>query len=396
MNKGLFAIKDFRTLLLGQTIAVLGDWFGIIAVIALAGFRWQVTPFEMSMVVFSLAAPMLFAGPLGGVIADRVDRGKMMSLICVLRVFILLAIANVSSFDILIMLLVTLGAFDAAFLPAKNAKIKELPPDELIDEAVIYSSFIDQGARVFGPAMGGLVLSSFSIEISLYLNAGFYVLAALIFSSLAARKGKMFEQKEQTGFWIEFRDGLELMRKVPFIMQGALIQIFVVLVLQIVDSQFVILLRDMSGSSESWVGYCLMASGLGTVLMTYFYLKRNKNLDVKKSMSWGTVVYSLSVIGISAWGMFGNWPQGFLPFFVLWGASGALIFVKYTAYIQANIPVDYSGRVFGSLSSMLSVASMIGLLCGGLFVSLFGAANAFMIAGLVMFFGSIWLSLKIF
>ena len=396
MNKALFAIMDFRVLLFGQSISVLGDWFGIIAVIALAGFRWQVTPFEMSMVVFSLAAPMFFAGPLGGVVADRVDRGKMMSVVCILRACIIFLIAGTSNFTSLILLLVLLGSLDASFLPAKNAKIKEIPPPELIDDAVIYSSFIDQGARVFGPASGGAVLSFFSIETALYLNAAAYIIAAVIFSFM--NKGRLGQTKEEekSKFWQEFKAGLAVMKTIPFIMHGAFIQIFVVLVLQMVDSQFVILLRSIEGANEAWVGYCLMASGFGTILMTYFYLKRNKGLDVKKSMFWGTAVYSASVIGISLWGMFGHFPAGFLPFFVLWGASGALIFVKYTTYVQANIPIDYSGRVFGSLGSMMSSASMAGLFCGGVLVSYMGAANTFLLAGVLMLLGTFWLSHKIF
>ena len=396
MNKELFADKNFRIFLSGQTIAVLGDWLGIIAVITLAGFRWQVTPFQMSMVVFCLAAPMFLAGPFGGVIADRVDRGRMMSVTCLLRACLLFFIIQAASFVFLLLLLVLLGAFDACFLTAKNAKIKEIPTAGNIDDAVIYSSFVDQGGRVFGPAVAGLVLTFFSIEIAIYLNILFYIVAALFFLFIGREITANVAKQERIDFWLEFKAGLDMIRTVPFIMYGAFIQIFVVLVLQMVDSQFVILLRSVEGASEAWVGYCLMASGTGTILMTGFYLKCNKDLNVKKSMFWGTAAYSVSVIGISVWGMFGGFPAGFLPFFILWGASGALIFVKYTTYAQANIPVEYSGRVFGSLGSMLSGASMAGLFCGGALVSWLGAANAFLVAGVLMLLGCLWLLHKNF
>ena len=108
----------------------------------------------------------------------------------------------------------------------------------------------------------------------------------------------------------------------------------------------------------------------------------------------GTAIYSSSVLGISLWGLWGDSPQGFLPFFLLWGASGALIFVKFTTYAQANIPAQYSGRVFGSLGSMISAASMSGLFCGGLLVSAIGAIPTFMLAGIFMLGGCVWLTLK--
>ena len=394
MNNPLFKIKDFRTLLCGQTIAVLGDWFGIIAVIALAGFRWNVTPVQMSMVVFALAAPMFFAGPLGGVIADRIDRARMMSFICVIRTAILIAITFLTNFSYLLVLLVFLGFFDASFLTAKNAKLKEIPPAELIDDAVIYSSFIDQGARVFGPALGGTVLAVFSIETALYINAAAYMAASIVFLFLGRTVYVKKEEKGHSGFFAEFKDGIAVMRTIPFITYGVLIQVFVIFVLQMVDSQFVILLRTMQGASEAWVGYCLMASGLGTFLTTFFYLRINKSADVKKSMFNGMLIYSSSVIGISLWGMFGSSPEGFIPFFLIWGASGALLFVKFTTYAQANMPVAYSGRVFGSIGSMLSSASMTGLFCGGILVSTIGAAHAFLFSGIMLFLGGLLLRTK--
>lgn len=394
MNNPLFKIKDFRILLCGQTIAVLGDWFGIIAIIALAGFRWSVTPLQMSMVVFALAAPMFFAGPLGGVIADRTDRARMMSLICVIRSWILVTITFMENFWYLLVLLVFLGFFDASFLTAKNAKLKEIPPANLIDDAVIYSSFIDQGARVFGPALGGTVLAVFNIETALYINAAAYAIASVIFLFLGRTVHVGSGEKTGHGFWSEFKEGIGVMRTIPFIIHGALIQVFVVFVLQMVDSQFVILLRTIENATEAWVGYCLMASGTGTFLTTFFYLRHNKGADVRKSMFTGMLIYSSSVIGISLWGMFGHSPEGFLPFFFIWGASGALLFVKFTTYAQANIPVAYSGRVFGSIGSMLSGASMTGLFCGGVLVSTIGAAHAFLFSGTMLLIGGLFLNIK--
>lgn len=105
MQNSLWQIKDFRILITGQIVAVLGDWFGIIAIIALAGFRWQVTPMEMSLVIFAMAGPMMFIGPLGGVIIDRIDRARAMIVIDVLRSIILLFIATATTFWVLIVYL---------------------------------------------------------------------------------------------------------------------------------------------------------------------------------------------------------------------------------------------------------------------------------------------------
>ncbi len=396
MQKKLLQIKDFRLLLFGQTVCVFGDWFGIISIIALIGFRWQVMPWQMSLAIFSLAAPIFFFGPIGGVIADRVERGRMLAFLGVIRAIVLFFVASSTNYYFLIGLLLLLGTFDACFLPAKNAKLKECVPEEMVADATIYSSFIDQGSKILGPLLSGVFLSVFSIEFAIYLNAFAYALSSIAFLFFDKTVKLKSEDKEKTSIKKEFIDGLKLINDMPLVMYGALVQVFVIIVLQIVDSQFVILLRTIEGATESWVGYCLMTSGVGAVFTTYFYLKKHKSDSMPKSMFLGTLIYSISVIGLGFWGMLGHSPWGFLPFFFLWGASGALIFVKYVTYVQTTIPTDFSGRTFGSLGSMLSAASIVGLISGGLLVSFFGVINTFLFAGVMMFLGSVLIRTKMY
>ncbi len=397
MLNTLFRIKDFRLLLSAQIIAVLGDWFGIIAIIALVGFRWQATPIQMSMVVFSMAAPMLLLGPMLGVLADRVERGRMMAVTNILRSVILLLITTAGNFTLLCLLAMVLGLLDAAFIPAKNAKLKEIVPPGLINDAVIYSSFVDQGAKVFGPALGGSLLAVFGVETAIYINAAAYIVstAILLFLSYIKHAAPVGEGSLKN-IASELKEGFNIMKKAPFVLYGAFIQIFVVFTVQVVDSQFVVLLRSVPSAEEAWVGYCLMAAGVGSILTTYFYLKSHRDFDVRHSLLLGVIVYSGAILGISIWGKYGSHPAGFLPFFLLWGVSGALIFVKFNTYIQEKIPVDYSGRAFGALGSMLSGASLCGLLSGGLLVSALGASTTFFLAGLLMIIGGLYLKSRLF
>ncbi|WP_237690711.1 MFS transporter [Paenibacillus caui] len=50
------------------------------------------------------------------------------------------------------------------FSPAKNGKIKEIVPREQLDQAVSYSAIIEQGSKIAGPALGGLLTAAFGIN----------------------------------------------------------------------------------------------------------------------------------------------------------------------------------------------------------------------------------------
>src|SRR6266702_4219555 len=73
----LLRAYGFRRLLIGQTVSTLGDWVATLAFIA-AAFALTRNQTAVAVVLVLRLVPPIFAAPVGGVLADRLDRRTIM------------------------------------------------------------------------------------------------------------------------------------------------------------------------------------------------------------------------------------------------------------------------------------------------------------------------------
>ena len=95
VTRGVLAIKPFRKLWNSMLFSSLGDWLGLLATTAMAqqlsGGDYAKANFAIAGVFIARLLPAVFLGPIAGVIADKLDRRKLMVTCDVLRTAIALA-----------------------------------------------------------------------------------------------------------------------------------------------------------------------------------------------------------------------------------------------------------------------------------------------------------------
>jgi MFS family permease len=121
-------------------------------------------------------APSLLLAPLGGVIADRVDKRRLLigtqavALLEAIGLFALTVAGVIEIWHILVLALV-IGVAQALEMPARSAFITELVPREIMANAVALGSVAFNGARVIGPAIGGVTIALFGVAANFAFNA---------------------------------------------------------------------------------------------------------------------------------------------------------------------------------------------------------------------------------
>jgi MFS family permease len=161
-------VRDFGLLWSGMTVSALGD--GIYTV-ALA---WQVyglsnTPTALSIVGIAWFLPQIAATLFGGVIADRMDRRRVMIFADVLRATAIGALGALSVAGELhlwhIWILVALyGIGNSVFYPAYTALVPQVLPKELLVEGAALRQFIRPlASRIIGPARGGALVAAVAL-----------------------------------------------------------------------------------------------------------------------------------------------------------------------------------------------------------------------------------------
>lgn len=391
MEHKLSQNKNFVTLITAQAISSLGDWLSIVAIITLVGLKWEATPMQMSLIILSLAMPMALLGPLSGAIADRMERKTLMIVSDVVRGILILLLTLASSVWMVYIILFATGIFSSVFVPAKNGKLKELVKDDNIKGAMSLTSMIDSSTKVLGPLISGILVSSFGTYNVFYIDSATFFLSALLILLLPATakesSNNRQEGKQDSSLKTDLQEGITFIRQSSYLMYGLFLLGISLLILQLSDSQIIILLRELSIVSPDLFGYAVTSSGLG-MLITGIFLSRKTEYNAYMYMCFG-------ILGIGAgFGVMAVLTYFNLSLSIMWvpilalivGISTGFVFIPFQAAVQEKTPVHMTGRVFGVINSTTTTATIIRPLAGGALATVIGIIPSFVVTSSLLIF----------
>jgi MFS family permease len=163
----------------GNSISLIGFWMQRIAV---GWLVWELTESGawLGLVAFADLAPSVFIGPIGGAVADRVDRLKIIviaqsiAMVLSLVMFVLLITGQMNEY--LLVCIVFVGGTALGFnQPSRLALVPSLVPRALIGNAVAINAIVFNLARFIGPALAGFMIVAWGVETALLANALTYI-----------------------------------------------------------------------------------------------------------------------------------------------------------------------------------------------------------------------------
>ncbi|MEK3662728.1 MFS transporter [Paenibacillus sp. FSL F4-0236] len=391
----LTANKPFMLLIAAQLVSNVGDWLHILALLTMVGFKWNATPWEITAISLCMAVPLLLGGPFAGYLSDRFNRKALMIGSDIARAAVVICLVFAGSLWQVYVLLLAKGCMDVLFSPAKSGKIKELVPAAQMDKAMALSSSIEQITKIVGPALGGLLVAAFGISVCYMIDSATFVLSAIILLGLprtAAIKKKDTETSRgdtevRNSFRQEMSAGLHVIAGMPVVLCGIVMLVLVLLMLQIGDSQIVTLFREIPGVNGDLLGWCVAASGFGTLLSALLVSRLGSGKHPLIFMGLGAVIMGVvfSSAGIvTAHGQAGIWMNiDLFGSFMFAGVGAGLAFIPFNSMLQQRTPAEYTGRVFGTIGSLTSAAVILGPVAGGALVTASGPVSAFILSGLL-------------
>ncbi|MEX2255419.1 MAG: MFS transporter [Acidimicrobiia bacterium] len=175
--------RNFRLYFLGQVISGTGSWMQLVAQ------AWLVLRLTHSGVALGLTlalqfAPILLAGAWGGVIADRVDKRKLLIGTAAASGALALVLGAVTATGVVEVwmvyaLAVSLGLVTAVDNPARRSFVPEMVPATDVANAVGLNSTVFTAARVVGPAIAGAVIPTLGVAWCFVLNGVSFVAVIL-------------------------------------------------------------------------------------------------------------------------------------------------------------------------------------------------------------------------
>jgi MFS family permease len=204
-------VRNYRLYFTGQVISVSGTWMQTVAQAYLILFALHGTGVDVAVATSLQFLPLLLLGPFGGLVADRVDKRKVLYAtqgtagVLALVLGILVATHSVVLWEVF-SLAAGLGFVNLFDNPARQTFVSEMVGLELLPNAVSLNSVLINSARVIGPAIGGVLILTVGVGTCFFINAASF--AAVIVALAMMRAHELFERPHVVRAKGQVREGL--------------------------------------------------------------------------------------------------------------------------------------------------------------------------------------------
>jgi MFS family permease len=171
--------RNFQLFFSGQLISLIGTWMQTVAQSWLV-YRMTGSSLLLGSVGFASQFPIFLVAPIGGIVADRHDRQRVViatQTVSMILAFILAFLTLTGRVHIwhIFVLAASLGVVNAFDIPGRQAFIVEMVGKEDMMNAIALNSSMFNGARVIGPAIAGILVARIGEGWCFFANAVSYI-----------------------------------------------------------------------------------------------------------------------------------------------------------------------------------------------------------------------------
>jgi len=377
--------RDFTLLTTGRTISLLGDGFFLVAL------AWQVydisnVPSALSIVGVAHTLPMVLLVLVGGALADRYDRRKLMiwaDLIRALAIGALGILSIAGSLELwhIIVLIGFVGLGDAFFNPASSAIVPDIVPENDLAQAnSLLATLRPLMIRLIGPALAGFVIAAFGNGAAFLVDAASFAVSMVAVAAISHRHQRVEGEHGVRQTIGQILDGLRYVRSKPWIWATLVSAMLSLLVfLGPVEVLVPYLVRNQLQLGPEALGSIFAAGGVGAILMALAIGARGlpRRRVTVMFFAWGLGVALMAIYGF----MTQLW-QGLVAAFIV-NALFQLGEVIWITMLQQNVPRHLLGRVT-SLDWLISLGLVpLSYAITGPLAAAFGPATTMVGAALI-------------
>jgi MFS family permease len=379
-------VRNFRLFFTGQLISQVGNWLTLVAQTLLV-LKLTDSGVALGLLAAAQFGPVLLFGAFAGLVADRSDKRRLLLWIQTFAMFQSFALAALAFMGrpplLAIYGVAVLGGFATAFdNPTRRSFVVEIVPKRDISNAVSLNSALMTGARVVGPALAGLLVTTLGFGWAFALDGLSYlaVLAALLMMrpSEIARSPRAERAKGQV------REGIRYVRTVP--------DLWVPLVMMAIvgtlafNFQTVVPLfatRDLGGTD---VTFTLLMSVVSVGSLAGALWAARRTVITIPMVSWSALGFGLSMA------LFAIAPGQPIAFAValLVGLSSITFMTMSTAIVQIRANPVMRGRVLALQAIVFLGSTPIGGPIVGVICQQFGARYGLALGALGALGAGLW------
>ena len=392
LRRGFTALRhrNYRLFWYGQIVSLVGTWMQSVSqpwlVLLLGG-----SPLQLGSVLALQFAPAMVLAPLGGVLADRVDKRKVLMVAQVgamgqAIVLFALTVTGVVEIWHVMVLATVLGVVSAVEMPVRQSFAAELVPRRDLVNAIALNSASFNLARVIGPAVAGLALAFYGPAFNFGINAVSY-LAVLL--GLWRMNPDALHRSERPSHFASVRnslaEGLRYARRTPTVLWPLVLLFGMATFAMNFQTLLPLFARDTLGFGADGYGALFATMGAGSLigsLSLAFAGSRRPMLGLMLGGGVGFILFEIA-LGVT------RAPMVAYPLILLIGLSSMIMVNTINVTVQNSVPNELRGRVMSLYVTVFAGSAPIGGFFAGAIAEVWDAPAGFVLGGAlsVLFIG---------
>lgn len=368
--------KIFARLYFAQAVSLLGDavtWLGI----ALLAFEFggDHSGRILSVALTLRVTAYIIFGPYAGVLADRLDRKKILYITHFIRMALVATLPFVETLWQLYGLIFLLNIFHAFFTPAfKSAIPQVIVKRENYTHAIVLSNGTWQLLGMLGPGLAGGLAAFMGARQIFFFDAVTFIVAALL---ILAIPGKLIAANKSTvstpsriSVWADVSKGTRLLFRNRPIRFAVMIE----MVIAIAGAQILVnsvgLVKGGMGLNDQDYGWIMMAFGIGATLAAF----TSNVIDRSRNKRFLLLLAATLIISAISFANYVPYPV-LLILWIIAGMGQGFTYLPSQIMVAESIPLHEQGRVYGAHFAWVHLFWGFGYILAGITGSWFNSKD---------------------
>ncbi len=355
--------RNFTLLWVGLIVSQIGTWMQNVAQAWLV-LQLTNSPLWLGLLGLSFAVPMIVLPLVGGAIADRVNRVKLLYFTEIAMLLNAFALALLTWLGIVQVWHILVTSFIGAALlafdnPARQALIPDLVPPRDIMNALSLNSATYNGAALIGPALAGALLGTLGAGWMFFLNGVSFL--AVVFALMAMRDVHTHSGGKPTTLVDAMTTGLAFAWRNRMIRALLLLSAFAAIFGRSYQNFLPIFARDIWRGGPQGYGLLLSAAGAGALVGAFGLAAIKKMSRHGAVLATSGLIFSAAIIAMA---LSPALELGAILLFIA-GVSATMFGTITATFIQIATPNELRGRVMSLYAITLIGLPSLGALGSG-------------------------------
>nr|WP_276898092.1 MFS transporter [Pedobacter kyonggii] len=293
---------NYRLFFTGQAISLIGTWMQRVAISWLV-YRLTGSAFLLGLITFLSLIPSLVLAPYAGSYVDRHNKYKILVITQVILMLQAGALALMIWFKVYDMfwiaaLSLVQGLVNAFDVTARQSLMVNLIDDkEDLPNAIALNSSMFNAARLIGPALAGVILSTLGEDICFLIN---FVSFIAVLGCMVMMKLKLTaHQKSKENIWIDLKKGYDYLKSSPDLASMVLMMAASSLLVIPFTTLLPVFAKDIFNGNATTFGWFESAAGFGAFFGAIYMATLKVKQNLQKIVMMSGILLAISVVALA-------------------------------------------------------------------------------------------------